>query len=469
MKREGTIGAAAFLAIAAVVGVSVQPGPRQTESGRALHGSEAARSKPSPTKKSGKTPENKSGCTGLRDELEDFLAIKDLVLPEHCYEPENYPGNIPRDDLTQKTSHLKVVIALMPDPVHTHLSTLFDQFAVAIQEGAQDEKYDFDGSWLPWDDEETPYALLDDEKTSNLEKENKENQPGVILFRKAMDCPEKPGKQQLACKEVWSAPAKKDEDALSNSYREGLVVFVVGEEATHGIHKEQFRNALAWIAALQPNNLKGKPLAILGPTFSGSLPSVAQILSERNITAQLDLGQTRNSQQLAVYSGSVSSNLAAQAFQNTFASHVVFHSFVQNDDEILRRFCNYIKKEQRGFDSSRVAIVSEDETAYGRSGMEPKEVEKDKDDKGDKNACPDRALRVYYPRDISALRDAYQTKSLFDGGTSQQPADTQRRNLPTDLADPAGKVHDSIRSYGGNQTPLTQEAFLMEIVAALRE
>ena len=30
-------------------------------------------------------------------------------------------------------------------------------------------------------------------------------------------------------------------------------------------------------------------------------------------------------------------------------------------------------------------------------------------------------------------------------------------------------MHDSIRSYGGNQTPLTQEAFLLEIVAALRE
>jgi len=425
------------------------------------------RSKPSITKS--ETHKELAGCGSLQEQLKDFLEIEDLPVPGPCYETGKVPQDLPQQELSSKTSQLKFVIAILPDPAHTHLPVLFDQFAVAIQEAAQDEEYDFDGSWLPWDDEETPYALLADEKAANLEKENKENQPGVILFRKAMDCPEKPGKQQLACKEVWSAPAKKDEDALSNSYREGLVVFVVGEEATHGIHKEQFRNALAWIAALQPNNLKGKPLAILGPTFSGSLPSVAQILSERNITAQLDLGQTRNSQQLAVYSGSVSSNLAAQAFQNTFASHVVFHSFVQNDDEILRRFCNYIKKEQRGFDSSRVAIVSEDETAYGRSGMEPKEVEKDKDDKGDKNACPDRALRVYYPRDISALRDAYQTKSLFDGGTSQQPADTQRRNLPTDLADPAGKVHDSIRSYGGNQTPLTQEAFLMEIVAALRE
>ncbi len=78
-------------------------------------------------------------------------------------------------------------------------------------------------------------------------------------------------------------------------------------------------------------------------------------------------------------------------------------------------------------------------------------------------------MKLFYPRDISTLRAAYQTKSLFDVGSSPQPEETQRRNLPTDLADPSGRVHDSIRTYGGGQTPLAQEASLMEIVAALRE
>ncbi len=101
----------------------------------------------------------------------------------------------------------------------------------------------------------------------------------------------------------------------------------------------------------------------------------------------------------------------------------------------------------------------------GRSELD----EHDKAPKNDKSDCARQALRLYFPRDISALRGAYQTKSLFDLGTSPQPAETQKRSLPTDLADPSGKVHDSIRSYGGNQTPLTQEAILLEIVAALRE
>ena len=186
----------------------------------------------------------------------------------------------------------------------------------------------------------------------------------------------------------------------------------MGEDATHGIHRAQFRNALAWIAALRPKPDKRKPLAILGPTFSGSLPSVAQILSEKDkdIVAELDLDQTQNSQRLAVYSGSVSSRPAAQAFHNTFKTNVTFYSFVQNDDAILERFCNYIRSEQGTSEAGRVAIISEDETAYGGSGVETSEAE----DGGPKNACADQALKLYYPRDISALRAAYQTKSLFD-------------------------------------------------------
>jgi hypothetical protein len=467
MRREGAIGAASFLALAAVVGFTLQSGPKQEMGGRADGASAITRSKPSVTKSA--THEYHPGCRSLEEALEEFLEIKELSPPEQCYDPGGAPGKSGQD-VKQKTSQLKFVIALLPDPVHTHLSALFDQFAVAIQEGAQDEKYDFDSSWLPWDDDDSHYALFADEKASNQEKESREKQPGIILFRKTLDCPETAGETQSHCKE--------DLGALSQPYREGLVIFVVGEEATHGIHREQFQNALGWIAALQPKTeTKIWRLGILGPTFSGSLSSLAQVLSEPDTKAQWDLSLTPDGPLLAIYSGSVSGKSSARLFQNTFDLQVRFHSFVQSDDEILRRFCKYMGHEQPKFDASRVAIISEDETAYGKSGVLPSEdgrsaeasVKAGNGKAHNDDHCPDGALWLYYPRDISALRGAYQTKSLFDSGTTPQSADPQRRNLPTDLADPTGKVHDSIRSYGGNQTPLTQEAFLLEIVAALRE
>jgi hypothetical protein len=454
MKRQGTIGAALFVAIAAVVGHSIQPG---TESGKASQNSAARPSKPSIEKRHSQM--EGPGCSSLQEELEDFLGVEDLVLPQQCYVKGAYPPK-QHPAILSKASRLKFVIALMPDPVHTHSSALFDQFAVAIQEAAQDEKYDFDSSWLPWDDQESSYALLADDKDANRERMLKEDQPGIILFRKTPECSEEDLKNGRNCAME-----------LSKSYEEGLIVFVVGEEATHGIHQEQFYNALQWISALQPKDGAAPTetqLAILGPTFSGSLPSVAQVLTDLfdvKRTAHRDLDQVRKNKRLAIFSGSVSSKLSATVFQRTFDPPVVFHSFVQNDDKIVDRFCRYMRAEQPGFDGRKFAIVSEDETAYGGFGLDPE----NKDDKDDGAGCGAKALRLYYPRDISALRGAYQTKSLFDAGTSPQTADTQRRTLPSDLADPAGKVHDSIRSYGGNQTPLAQEASLMEIVTALRE
>jgi hypothetical protein len=451
MKKEGTIGAATVLAIAAMVGVSLQTGPRQEDSAGLDRSAAITRSRHTISK--AKAHELGSGCVSLEGMLAKFLDIKDLVAPTECYAPGDVPAA--QKNPAQRSSQLKFVIALLPDPVHTHQPVLFDQFAVAVQEAAQDEKYDFDSSWLPWDDDELPpYALLADQKAADLEKDLKENQPGIILFRKAVDC-------SAGCKNDSGTPAtNNNQGTLSKSYRDGLVVFVVGEEATRGIHTEQFRNALAWIAALETGSAGTRRLAILGPTFSGSFPSLAQVLSEQKTTAPLHLRAAQERPQLAIYSGSVSSKDAARAFQETLGSEIAFHSFVQSDDEILRRFCNYIRKEQPGFDGSRVAIISEDETAYGSGGV---------DSVSDKHGCPDKALKLYYPRDISALRGAYQIKSLFNVGTSSQPTDSQRKSLPTDLADPSGKVQDSIRSFGGNQTPLNQEAFLLEIVGALRE
>src|SRR5262249_42736198 len=245
---------------------------------------------------------------------------------------------------------------------------------VAIQEAAQDEKYDFDSSWLPWDDDDASYKLFSDQKAASLEKELKENQPGILLFRKTVHCLEDDkNADRTLCRDEW------EKGDLSRSYREGLLVFVVGEEATEGVHKQQFRNAVAWIDWLQRKGYgTTKGVGILGPTFSGSLPSLAQLLSESESMAELSLPRRRAGEsgegqppRLPVFSGSVSGKDAAETFQNTAETAVNFHSFVRDDEEILNRFLERLCFEQpRAFDPRRVAVISEDETAYGQSALE---------------------------------------------------------------------------------------------------
>ena len=89
------------------------------------------------------------------------------------------------------------------------------------------------------------------------------------------------------------------------------------------------------------------------------------------------------------------------------------------------------------------------------------------------SSSPDSAPRqgpvhLYYPRDISGLRAAYQSQSIFNRTAAQTSGDTSRHILQQDLADPAGKDHDTIRAYGANQTALSQEAELQQIVSLMR-
>jgi hypothetical protein len=470
MKREAPIGAAAFLAIAAVLGVSLRStrGPDDSSKGPASVAGATERRRNKESIKPHTPIAVSAWCSGLNERLTKFLEIDqpNIALPDSC---ENDTSSV-SPDFAKETANLKFVIALLPDPLHTHLPVLFDEFTLAIQEAAQDEKYDFDSSWMPWEDEEHSYQLLLDQDAADDRKEKREDQPGIILFRNSSVAPE-------------------------NAYRQGLIVFVVGEDATHGAHRGQFRNAVAWIRALQPQfATKPKQVAILGPTFSGSFPSLEQLLGEPGVASTLNLKDAPECQPLLIFSGSVSGSQSANEFQSSLPTcpqapilkhnaekqaagasiaqpsnggaeirktPVFFRSFIQSDDLLLERFCSYMRSRQNNIDFAQLAIVSEDETAYG-GGLKISHPSAPL-------SCTDAALKLFYPRDISALRGAYQTKSIFDSSASTQSGDTQRRSLPTDLADPAGEVHDSIRSYGGNQTPLTQEAFLLQIVTALRD
>src|SRR5215468_4558707 len=211
VKREGTIGAATVLAIAAVVGVSLQSGPKQTGSDRGNQPVETKRQ--SSSIKKNDTRKERPGCSGVQGELESFLAIEYIPAPDECFDPDETHGGNPPAELKEKTSELKFIIALLPDPAHTHASVLFDQFTTSIQEGAQDEKFDFHSSWLPWDHDESSYPLLVDQKTARREKEFEENQPGIVLFRKSVVCSDDDA--QADCKKQ-----------ASTSYSKGLIVFV---------------------------------------------------------------------------------------------------------------------------------------------------------------------------------------------------------------------------------------------------
>jgi len=340
---------------------------------------------------------------------------------------------------------IEFMIATAPDPVRSHLSLFFDRSIDAIQQGAQAAGYVFSVAAMPWNPEqrEAP-ADFNDKLAWEYYQRAKEKLPGLMIFRKI--------------------------DLRQNSKaEEDLFVFVVGETPTGGLHKKQFRNALLIASDIQnvlkTNNIAAYDLSIMGPTFSGSLPSLNDLLINNKDQICALTGKDCS---LEVHSGTVTSYAWVNWFtretsqariSNPPGVNINFITLQESDDYAECYFLTYALNQK--YELSEIAEISEDETAFGGGGS--------LDRARDKCKLPGNGtdiVRLYFPREISQLRSAYQNElqHLPQTEAGKQPA---RTTLPLNLED-TGSDEDSVPSYAHQQYPLSQESIMMTIAAALR-
>ncbi len=397
---------------------------------------------------------------------------KDLLdlIQAHFGEPhDNFPSKKSgeRSAKYQRNEHWGVpegenkgilfVIATVPDPVHTHLGLSFDRNIEAVTKAAQEAGFLFSRATMPWengDHPDTPDLML--RIAGQLYQEHKEDYPGLMIFR-----------------DVQGAPALTHADHAKRNVHvtaaKTLFVLVVGETPTGGIHKEQFKNALRMIQGILgkdeiPEDLKH--LRILGTTSSGSLASLEQIL-------QMELGgQSRqNFGKILIHSGTASSWASTQEFRNFLKhwdSNAEFTTFQESDGYADEHFRCHLEK--LGYEAHDIAILSEDETAYGNIREPDANTEipgacKQYDD--DSRPDDHQMVRLYFPRDIAQLRAAYQRDLLNQDGTDNGKK-VPRTTLPLKL-DATGSDGDSVSPYANLQTPLSQEGVLLGVVANLKK
>lgn len=416
---------AALTIFMAFFGISSLPKNAPNSSGVASEGTAKFKT----SAKSSRTTESPEsvGCKEIGVRLQPFaseLLTKDSALPESCY-TDGKPSR--KLQATPRASNLQFVIATAPNPISTHLSLMFDRMIEVIQQAAQDDNYSYDSSWFPWNDTSKDSAPIEDQRDVARAPKIHQHQPGIIVFRRAL-------------------LTSKDD----SPYRGGLVVFLVAEQPTGGINREEFENALAWIeqlGALSPQ----QGLKILGPTFSGSLPSLAAAL--RSTKLKSFGGQEK----IRISSGSVSSDLSYHWFQRFLKRDLEFFKTAQESDSLMvKRFYKYL--EGQGYPLDRIAMVSEDETAFGGNT--------DRDGDSDKGPHP---IFLYYPRDIATLRSAYEQQSIFNSGKPPANGGTATTTLRSDLSEPNNSDYDTVRSYGGQLSPLAQESVLTSITSVLKE
>jgi hypothetical protein len=339
---------------------------------------------------------------------------------------------------------VRAMIAIVPDPVHSHILLGFDRSVEALQLSAEAMHYLSDRYWLPWQPE-TPGSSQDAQDSS------KEKQPGLMLFR-------------------WNGPVSQQANGAS-SKPTVLYVFLVAEASTAGIHGTQFSNAVQYVQQVckKSGDYAGCPtgnnIGILGPTFSGSLASLRA------------LTQAAPGLHFAAFSGTVSSVCAIHdqglfnqpALVEEFspdcikekveaAPNLTFRSMVGDEETAVRKFLAALKARDAiqcgDGNATQVAILSEAATTYGGAAGTAKDE------------CTYTHFR--YPREISSLRNASASSEPPAVNSQQSNATDGPTYLPFTLADQQPNAGDEPPDFSRTQGPLSKEAVLMKFAAELR-
>lgn len=275
---------------------------------------------------------------------------------------------------------LRFMVALVPSPPDPRL----DQALEAVQRGFAQSGYLVDRVWLPWTGKagQREAALQD--------------APGLLLFR-----------------QQWS-----------DGTRTLALVFLVGETPKAGIQKEAFQKALELTSDLQTGDpAQGTLVRILGPSFSGSAESL-----------RVALGRWREEQRgVPLRFEAATGSATASGLEEIFAEvGVDFCRTVLPSDVLHDRALGFLRDEM-GWDLHRIALLTEADTAYGRSMLEAESSAAE--------ARPhERLVLVPFPSHISELRTAAAAEKEREGEKSAGAAGTAlptgRRVLGLDLADP---------------------------------
>jgi hypothetical protein len=319
-------------------------------------------------------------------------------------------------------TQLKLMFATLPDPIETHLASAFDHDVSALQDGIEDSNYVFDSSWIPWE-ASSSYDTLADTVIEQDVHDKEKDFPGILLFRKV---------------------TQPDAGMAGSGYDAGMIVILLAEKPTAGISIQQTRHAIELLSGIQ-YPFAG-PLRILGPTFSGSLPSLVSLV---DVLRRVYTNPEDCPLKVLIRSGGITGDRTAQDILFKLASigdlSIDLGSAEHSDEGqfnlILRKLGDW------GIKPTQIAVLTETESSFGREILRSR-------------ADP---WKIGFPRDISALRTTYERQGILE---RVPPAGTSRPFLQLQAEDE--REGDSIKEFGDQQTVAAQESVLFGIAGFLK-
>jgi hypothetical protein len=337
----------------------------------------------------------------------------------------------------------RFLLATVPDPIDSGEYAQADQIIESISQGIESSgPWLRDRFWLPWKDLR-PRPAGEREPSEQCRAQA----PGIVVFRSS--------------------------DSSESGQARALVLLLVGETPTWGVHKAALEEALDFIEAASgdpdrrgPHSLL--PVDVVGPTFSGSAASIRSTLA--TWTAARD---GRQSDCFTFLSGSATADVNREQLDtcggNEFESsadcadtcgagappYMEYHATVLPDSVTTGRFVEYLHA-NAGAKCSQIAVLKESGTAYAADGRAAAP---------DPEACPD-LVTMRFPLHISAVRRAYDAAA--QAGTAppgSTPTTSSGMNLNPSLDEPADPL--DVPPSLSPRTPFTNDLVLSALVREL--
>jgi hypothetical protein len=390
--------------------------------------------------------------------------------------------------VTTSQYKLEFMIATLPDPLDSRLNYMFDRNLDAIQRAIESADFVLDRFDFPWREDKSRAGDKGDPAGDQKREAEPVHRlkPGVILYRS----------RKLGIK---SRCPLEIEPRYPGRL---LVLFIVGETPTAGVHKEALKNALDQIKLLsrwdgkggddfkrltclpapaedhcpspvadrcevnQAGNPSGREIRIMGPTFSGSADSLELALQNWR-----EESFDKHRQPIfSVISGSATSISQCQFCERlNVPGQPQFHSTVIPSQHAVEEFIRYLVDLDPQAANGKIAILKETTTVYGQSSIKkpvpadgkiaiPKETTSVDGQSSSKRPaqCEDQhnnqiesnvqVMDLPYPLHISQLRSESEKAKSSRSGLSPDLRNVRRPLLPL-LMDEGRETIDVVPLY----------------------
>jgi len=337
----------------------------------------------------------------------------------------------------------RAAVATLPDPVESRLGRSFDIELATLVRSFQFSGYVLQGHAMPW-----PASEAKDDKPPPRPYRDA---PGVLVFRN----------------DAWR------EETNAGARTRYFVLYLVGESPTFGVQRLAFCRAVRQAAALnaggeRPGRDSGRDcqasaasqarVEVLGPTFSGSLASIAAIAQQAGL--HLDLMSP---------SATVASNRFIAQPDPGRGYSLEYRTFAQWDQlaQMAHLFA-YLEK-VHGICPGEVVVLTE-ESAFGQGSQETRTQlagERAAAEAMGRRppACIGQPQPTYlqFPQNISAIRAEH---ARLDRDAARNPQLVPQRFLELDLRD-AGTSLDLPPVYQPQLSTRSDELSLQQLMDAL--